>query len=100
MHHIAWTTPRSESPSAFTFPMMSAREQLNNPRGKENMDPIGRVHRSIFYRGEQRAEQLLKRKGPLLRLSMQADSRTLLIAFGGQACGMGIPPFEFLSLTG
>lgn len=35
-----------------------------------------------------------------LSLDMGSDSRTLLIAFGGMRGRIGMPPFEFLSLTG
>lgn len=35
-----------------------------------------------------------------LSLDMDSDSRTLLIAFGGMRGRIGMPPFEFLSLTG
>jgi pimeloyl-ACP methyl ester carboxylesterase len=35
-----------------------------------------------------------------LSLDMDAESRTLLLAFGGMKGSIGIPPFEFLSLTG
>jgi pimeloyl-ACP methyl ester carboxylesterase len=35
-----------------------------------------------------------------IKLDMGSDSRTLLIAFGGLNRLIGIPPFEFLSLTG
>jgi pimeloyl-ACP methyl ester carboxylesterase len=47
----------------------------------------------------------LSRKGPsqddeVLLMDMSSDSRTLLVAFGGIMGGIGMPPFEFLSLTG
>ncbi len=35
-----------------------------------------------------------------LSLDMAADSQTLLLAFGGMVGRIGIPPFEFFSLTG
>jgi pimeloyl-ACP methyl ester carboxylesterase len=35
-----------------------------------------------------------------LSADMDSDSRTLLIAFGGMRNRIGMPPFEFLSLTG
>jgi pimeloyl-ACP methyl ester carboxylesterase len=35
-----------------------------------------------------------------IKLDMESDSRTLLLAFGGLNRVIGIPPFEFLSLTG
>jgi hypothetical protein len=35
-----------------------------------------------------------------LSLDMASDSRTLLVAFGGMRNRIGMPPFEFLSLTG
>jgi pimeloyl-ACP methyl ester carboxylesterase len=35
-----------------------------------------------------------------LSLDMSTDSRTLLVAFGGMRGRIGMPPFEFLNLTG
>jgi hypothetical protein len=36
----------------------------------------------------------------VLMMDMSSDSGTLLLAFGGIMGGIGMPPFEFLSLTG
>jgi hypothetical protein len=36
----------------------------------------------------------------VMLMDMDSDSRTLLMAFGGISGGLGMPPFEFLSLTG
>lgn len=42
----------------------------------------------------------LEDPGVALSMDMAGDSRTLLLAFGGMVGKIGIPPFEFFSLTG
>ena len=36
----------------------------------------------------------------MLKVGMRSRSKTLLLAFGGRNMSIGIPPFEFLTLTG
>lgn len=65
---------------------------------------LSRHMRFLRRRRERRAR--LWNPGPVneenvsVSLDTQSDSRTLLIAFGGMNLQIGIPPFEFLSLTG
>jgi pimeloyl-ACP methyl ester carboxylesterase len=64
-------------------------------------DLIARRARFIKHRlGQRRLARALQRPGVPLSSDMDADSRTLLIAFGGMLGRIGTPPFEFFSLAG
>jgi hypothetical protein len=53
-----------------------------------------------FQWRERRARRALAAGPDPMSVEMDADSGTLLIAFGGMLGRMGIPPFEFFSLAG
>jgi pimeloyl-ACP methyl ester carboxylesterase len=65
---------------------------------------LRRRARFLKYERDQRRRQAQNRNldeaDLALSLDMDSDSRTLLLAFGGMNMGIGMPPFEFMSLTG
>lgn len=61
------------------------------------------IKHALFLRRERRLKARrseLPDGGSSLSVGMDSDSRTLLLAFGGLAGRIAIPPFEFLRLTG
>lgn len=61
------------------------------------------LHRRARYakvRYRTRFPRRLPEEDRPISMEMERDSRTLLIAFGGMRGRIGMPPFEFLSLTG
>ncbi len=63
-------------------------------------DPLTRRVRYLKRRYRHRFPKALLDDDVPLSLDMDVDSRTLLVAFGGMRGRIGMPPFEFLSLTG
>ena len=62
-----------------------------------------RVRYARFRAGERSRRRALRRipdSEASVSLDMDSDSRTLLLAFGGMEGRIGMPPFEFLRLTG
>jgi acetyl esterase/lipase len=64
------------------------------------IDPFTRRVRYLKRRYRHRFPKALPDDDVPLSLDIDGDSRTLLIAFGGMRGRIGMPPFEFLSLTG
>lgn len=60
----------------------------------------GKYARHVRRQYRTRFPKRLAEEDQPLSLDMDSDSRTLLVAFGGMRNRIGMPPFEFLSLTG
>ena len=64
------------------------------------MSPLRRAARSLVLPFRDRFRQTLEDPHAPLSLDMDHDSPTLLVAFGGMAGQLGMPPFEFFKATG
>ncbi|HEY4897066.1 MAG TPA: hypothetical protein VII01_13350 [Solirubrobacteraceae bacterium] len=61
---------------------------------------IARRARYLAFRYRERFPRRVPEEDVPLSADMESPSRTLLIAFGGMRGRIGMPPFEFLKLTG
>lgn len=68
--------------------------------GPRMISSLRRVARSAALRFRHSFRQDLEDPHVPLSLDMEAESPTLLVAFGGMAGQLGMPPFEFFKATG
>jgi len=77
----------------------AARAQGARQRGRQLRRALKRMSGPLLGSDERFRQALDDRELPV-SLDMDSDSRTLLVALGGQRLRIGMPPFEFFRSTG